>query len=154
MRGRRAVERRGWRQSSLRALPTCRAGCRRPLRAIVVIALGHLLEAGRAALWAARLAVDLRTNLWRLAGGERIEDRAHALLGQILVIVVVDLDHRRVGAGAETFDLGQREQPVVGRLALLQAAALAGGEDIVRSGQHARRRAADLDVEFADGGHV
>src|SRR6478672_12333397 len=129
MRGRRAVERRGWRQSSLRALPTCRAGCRRPLRAIVVIALGHLLEAGRAALWAAGLTVDLRTWLGRLAGCERVEDRAHALLGQILVIVVVDLDHRRVGAGAEALDLGQCEQAILGRVALPETALLAGGKD-------------------------
>src|SRR4051812_26451831 len=70
---------------SLRALP----GRRGPLRAVIVIALGHLLERGRAGHRAARLAVDLRARLGCLAGGECVEDRAHAYLGQVLVIVIV-----------------------------------------------------------------
>src|SRR5204863_3940696 len=74
-----------------RALPSrTLPGRRRPLRAVIVIALGHFLERGRATDRAAGLAIDLRTQPRRFAAHQRIEDRAHARLGQILVIVVVD----------------------------------------------------------------
>ena len=94
----------------------------RPLAPIIVI-LGRPFRGkrGRPALGTAGLAVDLRAGLRRLAAGQRVEDRGHALEGQVLVIVVVDLDHRRIGAGAEAFDLGQREQAVGGGVALLHA---------------------------------
>src|SRR5688572_6095798 len=89
-----------------------------PLAAIVVVALRHLLERRRTAFGAARLAIDLRAGPGLLASRERIEHGSHARLGQILEIVVVDLDHWRVGAGAKTLDLSQREQAVFGRVTL------------------------------------
>jgi hypothetical protein len=99
----------------------------------------------------AGLAIDLRARLRRLAAGERVEHRRHALERQILEIVVVDLDHRRVRAGAEALDLAQREETFVGDLALLQPLLVAGGEHVVRALEHARRGPADLHVKAPTG---
>src|SRR3546814_4978482 len=94
----------------------------------------------RSGLGLARMASrDLRPRLRRLTRGERIEDADHAVVIEIFVIIVVDLDHRRVGAGAHALDLGQREQPVGRRLALGHAAVLARRHHIVRPAQQARR---------------
>src|SRR4051812_4822297 len=68
-----------------------------PLPPIIVIFGGHLGKRGRSTFGAAGLAIDLRARLRRLAFGQRLQDRGHALEREILVIVVVDLDHRRVG---------------------------------------------------------
>src|SRR5918993_1661347 len=121
-----------------------------PLAAIIIVALSHLLERRRTAFGAAGLAIDLRAGLGRLAAGERVEDCAHALLGEVLVIIVVDLDHWRIRAGAEALDLGQREQAVFGRVSLPESAQLASAQHVIRSAQHARRRSAHLYMEAAD----
>lgn len=49
--------------------------------------------------------------------------------GQILVVVVVDLDHGGVDAGAEAFDLEEGEETVLGSLALLDAEVVGDGLD-------------------------
>ena len=85
-----------------------------------------------------------------LTASQSVEDGAHAFLGEVLVIVVVDLDHWRVSAGSEAFDLGQREEAVLGGVALAQAAEFARLQHVVRPAQHARRRAAHLNVETSD----
>src|SRR3546814_11416997 len=41
---------------------------------------------------------------------QRFEDADGAVVIEVFVIIVIDLDHRRVGAGAHALDLGQREQ--------------------------------------------
>src|SRR3546814_1404351 len=62
---------------------------------------------------------------------QRFEDADGAVVIEVFVIIVIDLDHRRVGAGAHALDLGQREQPVGGGLALGHAAVLARRHHIV-----------------------
>src|SRR3546814_1350577 len=53
----------------------------------------------RTAFRTAYLTVDLRPDLRLLAPGENIEDRDGLVIIQILIIIVVDLNHRRIGAG-------------------------------------------------------
>jgi len=48
-----------------------------------------------------------------------LEQRFCRLGSQILVVVVVDLDHRGVGACAQTFDFGKGEKLVLGSLAVV-----------------------------------
>jgi len=52
---------------------------------------------------------------------ERLEQRRGRLVRQVLVIVVVDLQHRRVGARAQALHFCEREQPVCRRLAVVHA---------------------------------
>ena len=64
---------------------------------------------------------------------------------EVLVEIVVDLQDRRVDAGAEALDLDQRELSVGRGLADPDAELLlAGRDDFVRAAQPARRRRADL----------
>src|SRR3546814_20759183 len=56
------------------------------------------------------LAIDLRAGLGRLPLRQRIEDRGHLIVVEIFVIIVVDLDHRRVGARAQTFDRSEERR--------------------------------------------
>ena len=65
---------------------------------------------------------------------------------QIFVIIVVDLHHRRVAAGAETLNLDPGELAVRRDVALVADLALADRLDVLRPGQHARRGAAELHV--------
>ena len=51
------------------------------------------------------IATVLRTDLHGLAGGKIVEQRVEVLGGQIFVIIVVDLHHRRIAAGSEALDL-------------------------------------------------
>lgn len=53
-----------------------------------------------------------------LEGSEELDSRFG---GQVLVVVVVDLDHGSVDAGTEAFDLDESEETVGGGLALLDA---------------------------------
>ena len=88
---------------------------------------------------------DHRAGRRRLAGAQRVEQRLGRGAVEILVEIVVDLQDRRVDAGAETFDLDQGEQAVGGRLADADAElALAGADHLVRAAQPARRRRAGL----------
>lgn len=87
-------------------------------------------EAGRVL---AGVAAGERASLGDLAGGgaglevlEQLDDR---LGGQVLVVVVVDLDHGGVDAGTETLDLDEGEETVSGGLALLDAEVLLDGLD-------------------------
>jgi hypothetical protein len=78
-------------------------------------------------------------------------ERLHRILVEVLVVVVVDLHHRRVDAGAEAFDLDQGEQPVLGGAADADAAFLADRLlERVGAAQPARRGAAKLHEVFAD----
>src|SRR3546814_2923835 len=62
----------------------------------------------------------------------------------ILIIIVVDLNHGRIGAGTEAFDLSKRKKTIGCRPALDQSLVLTGSEHIVRTAQHTGRRAANL----------
>jgi hypothetical protein len=66
---------------------------------------------------------------------------------QVLVVILADLRHGRVGAGAEAFDLFPGELAI--RAQLMRALGdlvLADGDQILRPADHAGRRAADLDM--------
>ena len=55
------------------------------------------------------------------AGLEGLEELDRCLGGEVLVVVVVDLDHGGVDAGAEALDFDEGEEAVGGGLALLDA---------------------------------
>src|SRR3546814_1563882 len=95
---------------------------------IVMIFPDHVLERSRTAFGTAYLTVDLRPDLRLLAPGENIEDREGLVLIQILIIIVVDLNHGRIGAGTEAFDLSKRKQTIGCRQALDQSLVLTGSE--------------------------
>ncbi len=57
-------------------------------------------------------AANLRARFHRTPGRKIIEQLLEILGSQILVIIIVDLDHGRVAASAEALDLGPGEQPV------------------------------------------
>src|SRR6185312_807822 len=70
---------------------------------------------------------------------------------EVLVEIVVDLDDRRVDAGAQTLDLGQRELAVRRGLADGDAEPLlASRDDLFGAPEPARRRRADLEEMLAD----
>src|SRR3954469_12901557 len=83
------------------------------------------------------LAVDLRAGLRRLAAPESVEHSLDRGLVEVLVEIVVDLDHRSGHAAAEALDLLDAERDAVGR-------GLAGLHDGLRAAQPARRRGAYL----------
>src|SRR5258707_15859810 len=63
------------------------------------------LQRGRPGGRRGELAAVLWPWLRRLAAGKSVEHLAKALLGEVLVGILPDQDHRRVDAGAETLDL-------------------------------------------------
>src|SRR5260221_14604127 len=89
---------------------------------------------------------------WRgLAARQGVERRLGRGSVEILVEIVVDLDDRRVDAGAEALDFGEREFAVRGGLADADAEFLAAClDDLVGAAQPARRRRADLEEMLAD----
>jgi hypothetical protein len=69
------------------------------------------------------------------------------LFRQVFVGILEDLHHRRVDAGAETFDLFPGEHAVLGDLVhVLGDARLADPDQVLGAAQLAGRRAADLDM--------
>src|SRR5690606_11728547 len=79
-----------------------------PLPPIIVVLGNHFLQRGRPAERLDGVAAGfLRAGLGLATGGQFVEHMVEALGRQILVIVVVDLDHRRRGAVAHAFDLGK-----------------------------------------------
>src|SRR5665213_255263 len=80
------------------------------------------------------------------AGGERVEQRLGRGAVEVLVEIVVDLENRRVDAGAEALDLDQGELAVRGAFADADAELLlAGGDDFVGTLQPAGSRRAGLE---------
>src|SRR5882724_1349727 len=107
------------------------------------------LQRGQPAHGSGELTVDLRSRLRRMARGEAIEHLAEAFLGQILISVLPDQRHRGVDAGAETLDFFPAETAILGQMEwFVVDPALAHLDEIARSAQAARRRAADLDVRL------
>src|SRR5579863_10738940 len=62
-------------------------------------------ERSQAADWLGADAPRLRTLFDGPSGDEIVQELAEILRRQVLVVVIVDLHHRRVAAGAEAFDL-------------------------------------------------
>src|SRR5215475_14190871 len=108
-------------------------------------ASGDFLERGRPGDRRGKLAAVLRSGLWRIAGGKAVEHLAKALLGQVLIGVLPDLDHRRVHAGPEALHLFPAEIAVPGEVeGIVVDTGLADIDDVGGTAQPARRRAADL----------
>ena len=100
----------------------------------------------------AGLAPGDGARLRALAAPQRLEQRHGAVVVEVLVVVVVHLEDRRVHAAAEALHLGQGEHAVRAGLAIALEVpgVLAGAQHLVRAAQPAGRRAADLEVVAAD----
>ena len=96
------------------------------------------------------LPIDLRAGLHFLASTQIIENFSEALGSQVLIVIVIDLRHRRIDASAEALDLDPGELAVFGDVTLLADALAAHFLQIVGAAQPARCRAAELHVEFSD----
>ena len=82
---------------------------------------------------------------WLLSSLQVIQDLMSVGDGEVLVVVVVDLDHGRVDAGAEALDLADGEKLVVGHAADADAKVLlAGRHDLVTASEPAGSCCANL----------
>ena len=82
---------------------------------------------------------------WLLAGLQVVEDLMSVGDGEVFVVVVVDLDHGGVDAGAEALDLADGEELVVGHAADADAKVLlAGRHDLVATSEPAGGGRANL----------
>src|SRR4051794_21931756 len=109
--------------------------------------LGLALERGLATGRHRGAAARLRARRRLLAPLQRLDDRPRLVVVQVLVEIVVDPDHRRVGAGPQALELAQEEAPVVGRLADPDPErVLAGAHHVVRAAEPARRSRAHPDL--------
>src|ERR1700716_1316137 len=107
------------------------------------------LQRGRSTDRRRELTTVLRPRLRKVAGGKAVKHFAEAFLGQILVGILPDQHHRRVHAGAKTFDFFPAEISVLGQMkGIVMDAALAHFDDVGSAAQPARRGAADLDVRL------
>ena len=96
------------------------------------------------------LTIDLRSRLRLFPGGQIIEDAGQRFRREVLVIVGIDLNHRRIHARAQALDLGPRERAVGGDVVFLADHAVQDLLQPIGAAQHARRRAAKLHVETSD----
>src|SRR5271154_2056206 len=95
--------------------------------------LGRVMQAGRPRCRLRTVPPGLRAGLDRLSVSQGLQQRHRVFRRQIFVVIVVDLRHRRVDAGAQALDLDQGELAVRGRLAQPDAKMLlAGVDDAVR----------------------
>ena len=87
---------------------------------------------------------------WLLSSLQVVQDLMSVSDGEVLVVVVVDLDHGRVDAGAEALDLADGEELVVGHAADADAKVLlAGRHDLVAASEPAGGCCANLiDITF------
>src|SRR4029077_19879072 len=119
---------------------------RRPLARYGRASYGFL-QRSRSAHRRGELGVDLRSRLRHLARSKAVEHFSEALLGEVLVGVIPDQNHRRVHAGTQTFHLFPAEIAVPGKVkGLAVNPALAHLDEVGGPAQTARRRAADLNV--------
>ena len=91
---------------------------------------------------------------YRAAGREIVEELTEARGIEILVIVIVDLDHRGVAAGAEAFDLDPGEIAIRRHGALRADALFADPLELEGAAQHGKascRKAARDDGRPAQG---
>src|SRR5262245_22334595 len=83
-----------------------------PLSSSMRSALGESCQRCWPADRRGQLAVNLRAGLRRAAGGEFVQNSCETLRREVLVVVIIDLRHRRVHAGPEALDLDPRECPI------------------------------------------
>src|SRR5262249_25645548 len=107
-------------------------------------------ERGRTPERRRELAIDLRPGPDLSSRYQVVENPAEALGGEVFEIVVIDLRPRPGGAPAEALDLDPRQLTVGGNALLGSDPLVTDLDDLVRPAQQARRRAAELDVEFSD----
>ena len=101
------------------------------------------------------MAADQRSGRQFAAVFQSAQDDREIVVGQIFDEIVVHLDHGRVHAGAEALDLRAGEQPILAGLAGPDPDFVAdGAEHVANAAQHARRRAAHLEMVPADRGQV
>ena len=82
---------------------------------------------------------------WLLSSLQVVEDLMSVSDGEVLVVVVVDLDHGRVDAGAEALDLANGEELVVSHATDADAKVLlAGRHDLVAASEPAGGGCANL----------
>ena len=105
------------------------------------------IEKGRrAAVGRGALPPGRRARLRLLAAAQCCQQSLHRRRVEIRVEVVVDLDHRRIGAGAQALDLHHGELAVGGHFLEADAElALAGVAEIIGAAQPAGGGPADLD---------
>src|SRR6185437_5521758 len=111
-----------------------------------------------AAPWPKRFETILTSSGWETSlgilflvlGPVLIENRGDALGLYVIVKIVVDLNRRRPAAGADAFNLFEREEPVAGHSLVSDAEFfLEFLVDVIRSAKHATDIGADLHVEFS-----
>src|SRR5262245_18848521 len=118
-----------------------------PSMAACQAASGGFLQRGRSAHRRGELTVDLRARLRRIVGRKTIQHPAEAFLGEILVGILPDQDHRRVDTSAEALDLFPAEIAILGDVeGIVMDPALADLDDVGRTAHPARRGATDLDM--------
>ena len=92
---------------------------------------------------------DLRAGLGRGAAGKAVEHLLEQLRRQVLVGVLEDLHHRRIGAHAQALDLLPGEVAIRRQvMRIVVDAPLAHLHQRLGAAQHARRRAAHLHVRL------
>mmetsp|Transcript_8566 Transcript_8566/g.14508 ORF Transcript_8566/g.14508 Transcript_8566/m.14508 type:complete len:229 (-) Transcript_8566:200-886(-) len=83
---------------------------------------------------------------WRFSTFARFQQFNGGFGCQTLVVIIVELDHWRVGTSAQTLHLQQSEEAVLGGLAILDTQMLLNGLfDVLRTTNHAGCGAAELD---------
>src|SRR5271169_4341881 len=98
-----------------------------------------------AANWLGPVPPGYRTRRRDIPLAQRIEQRLRCRPVKILVEIVVDLQDRRVDAGAQTLDFDQGKHTVRrGAADADTELLLAGADHLVRAAQPARRRRAGL----------
>ena len=106
-----------------------------------------LLQAGEPRARLGGVAAVLRAGHGHLAGGQFVDDLGEALGRQILVVILADLGHGRVGAGAEALDLLPAELAICRKLVRLRRDLLAADADqILGPADHAGCGAANLNM--------
>ena len=120
-----------------------------------MVCADHVLQCGGTTFrFASALAFDLGAGLGLLARGQFIENGVEPFGREILVIVVVYLDHGRGSAIAHAFDLGEGTQAIVRDVTLAHATLLTGLEQAVGTAQHTGCRSANLNVVLTHGLHI
>ena len=84
-----------------------------------------------------------------------VENLLDLLFGQVFIVVVVHLHHRRGAAGGQTFHFGQRESAIRGGLSAFDAKfLLEKRRHFLGAAQRAGKRAANLNMMAPDRLHV
>src|SRR6516164_7382470 len=108
-------------------------------------------QGGAAASWLGPMPPGYRTRRGDIPLAQSIEQRLRCRPVKILVEIVVDLQDRRVGAGAQTLDFDQSKHTVRRRAPNADTELLFAGVDhLVRAAQPARRRRAGLQQVASD----